>query len=399
MPSKAKSKRKGVRGDGRFQSKLVIGVKPDGSPKYKFFYSYVSRDDAEKQKMEYVASHPFESTVGPAVSGDLTLSEWVERWLASYKSAVTANTRGQYKSIAKHICDYNYYGVKFGNMPIKSFLPIHLAEYMTKLAGMSTSTIGNNRIVLVSLFSTAYDNGLIERDITRKFPKVKGTYTGHRALERWEISLVSENYWRHRSGLGMMIMLWAGLRKGEAAALTWDDIDFDKNVIHVTKSLDYHHGNIKDPKTVNGVRDVPIFAKLREALQREPDKSGLLFTNVAGKLHTEQSLDRAIEGFSFTMERTLNGLPPKENEKCFRTDVWQKRFAEEGREWKTFTFTAHDLRTTFATMCYDAGVDIHTVKKWMGHASVETTLAIYTKLSNERHAESTQAMDAYSAAM
>ena len=82
--------------------------------------------------------------------------------------------------------------MKFGNMPIKSFLPIHLAEYMTKLAGMSTSTIGNNRIVLVSVFSTAYDNGLIDRDITRKFPKVKGTYTGHRALERWEISLVTK---------------------------------------------------------------------------------------------------------------------------------------------------------------------------------------------------------------
>ena len=60
---------------------------------------------------------------------------------------------------------------------------------------------------------------------------------------------------------------------------------------------------------------------------------------------------------------------------------------------------ADDLRTTFATMCYDAGVDLHTAKRWMGHSSVETTLSIYTKLSNERRVESTDAMDAYSAAL
>lgn len=50
-------------------------------------------------------------------------------------------------------------------------------------------------------------------------------------------------------------------------------------------------------------------------------------------------------------------------------------------------------------MCYDAGVDMHTVKRWMGHNNIETTLAIYMKLTNERRIESTQVMDAYSAAM
>ena len=75
---------------------------------------------------------------------------------------------------------------------------------------------------------------------------------------------------------------------------------------------------------------------------------------------------------------------------AFKTLVYKKKFEKENREWKSYKFTAHDLRTTFATMRYDAGVDLHTVKRWMGHSNIETTLAIYTKLTEERRTESTK---------
>lgn len=89
----------------------------------------------------------------------------------SYKSALSPTTKGQYRSVAKHVCDYQYHGMRFGDMTVKSFLPIHIAEYMMQLAGTSKSNIGNHRIVLYSLFSTAYDNGIIPLDTTRKFQK------------------------------------------------------------------------------------------------------------------------------------------------------------------------------------------------------------------------------------
>lgn len=282
-------------------------------------------------------------------------------------------------------------------MSVKSFLPIHIAEYMSSLVGSSKSKIRAHRIVLRSLFSTAHDNGLIDREITRKLPTVTGTYTGHRALERWEINMITKNYHQHRCGLGIMIMLWAGLRKGEAAALRWEDIDLEKGIIHVSRSLDYQHDTMKETKTEAGVRDVPIFAKLKEALLLEKKESGLVFTNVNGEQHTEPSIRRALEGFCFCMERIINGFPNVENPSGFRIDTYKKKFEKENREWKSYKFTAHDLRTTFATMCYDAGVDLHTVKRWMGHSNIETTLAIYTKLTEERRTESTQVMDAYSA--
>lgn len=45
------------------------------------------------------------------------------------------------------------------------------------------------------------------------------------------------------------------------------------------------------------------------------------------------------------------------------------------------TFTAHQLRHTYATMLYDAGVDIKSAQKFLGHSNIQVTLKIYTHLS------------------
>ena len=58
-------------------------------------------------------------------------------------------------------------------------------------------------------------------------------------------------------------------------------------------------------------------------------------------------------------------------------------------------FTAHDLRTTFVTLCYDAKVDVLTTAKWAGHEDIKTTLEIYTKLSQERREDSAENMLRY----
>ena len=44
-------------------------------------------------------------------------------------------------------------------------------------------------------------------------------------------------------------------------------------------------------------------------------------------------------------------------------------------------FTPHMLRHTYATMLYDAGVDIKSAQKFLGHANIEMTLAVYTHLT------------------
>lgn len=63
--------------------------------------------------------------------------------------------------------------------------------------------------------------------------------------------------------------------------------------------------------------------------------------------------------------------------------------------WAMEAFTAHQLRHSYATMLYDAGVDVLTAQKYLGHADVQTTMKIYTHLSARKEQGSIEAWNTY----
>ena len=90
------------------------------------------------------------------------------------------------------------------------------------------------------------------------------------------------------------------------------------------------------------------------------------------------------------LERILNGEPPTQRGR--RTDIERRKAAREKqlppKERKQFSFTAHDLRHTYATALYDAGVPVKAAQYFLGHADIRVTLDLYTHLSKEREAAS-----------
>lgn len=77
----------------------------------------------------------------------------------------------------------------------------------------------------------------------------------------------------------LSIAFFTGARTGEILALHWNDIDLDRGIIKITKSL--RNGIISTPKTESSIRDVPIFEQLREELikHRNRSKTIYLFSN------------------------------------------------------------------------------------------------------------------------
>ena len=75
----------------------------------------------------------------------------------------------------------------------------------------------------------------------------------------------------------------AGLRRGEATALTWADVDLDARTISVTKSWDFAAGRVKGPKTAAGERVVHIPRLLVDYLraEREADPDTLYVVHTA----------------------------------------------------------------------------------------------------------------------
>lgn len=351
--------------DGYYNVTLTIGTDEDGKAKRKYFYSKISHKDAIAKRNAWMQEHQYNEQPTEKLES-LTVEQWAERWQQGYKSVLEDRTVKMYATQVNGICNFKFRsGVRFGDMSLEDVKPLHINDFVNSLAGYSKSTIDKRKLTLDQLFEAAVENGLIAKSPVGKMPKVKGTYTGHKALTRQEIGMVTERWQESRFGLGIMTMLWAGLRLGEVCALKWENIDLKTDTIHVTESRDVKAGKDKDTKTDNSMRSVPIFAQLHVALASVPEaqRKGYLCLSAHDKPMTNTAVRKAMESYTALVD---------------------------------VDFTAHDLRTTFATICYDAKVDVQTASKWMGHADVTTTLKIYTKLSKEQYAESREKMAEFS---
>jgi len=95
-----------------------------------------------------------------------------------------------------------------------------------------------------------------------------------------------------------------------------------------------------------------------------------------------------LETSSETNEDDLKRIKGR-NERALESN---KKLDEERAILKTVRFTLYDLRHTFCTALYDAGVDVKTAQYLMGHSNIEITMKIYTHLSEGRKKSSVASM-------
>ena len=386
-------KRKGERPDGLIQVSLQIGYKDDGRPARKYFYGH-SRAEAERKRDEYKAR----LASGFSLDVNMTVSQWIDIFLRTYRSRVN---EAYLKSDER---PYRRLEAVLGRMRLLDVRESHLQDALNDVSGMSFSTVDKYRQAIQRLFERARKNKLIADNPAADLimpPFVKGS---HRALERWEIELILDNWNTKAShaGLWMMLMLLCGLRRGEMMALTWDAVDLVNRTLEVRRVavIRKNHVQIEErAKTDAGLRTLPLCKVLCDALLTVPEEKriGYVCLSAKGLPLTESAYERGAETFCRVLERILNGEPPTQRGR--RTDVERKKTEKEKdlplKERKVFSFTAHDLRHTYATALYDAGVPVKAAQYFLGHADIRITLELYTHLSKERESASRLQMVKY----
>jgi integrase len=167
--------------------------------------------------------------------------------------------------------------------------------------------------------------------------------------------------WRH--GTVAMIALFGGLRLGEALALRWNNVDLDRKVLRVVEALEQTKAfgiRFKPPKSKAGKRDVTMPDILVEALREHRRAQLELRLQLGlGKLPDDALLFATIEG------KPLSTIDV--------SVLWGRFAAKIGMPEITF----HALRHTHASQLIDAGVDIATISKRLGHATPGITLNVY----------------------
>jgi integrase len=163
-----------------------------------------------------------------------------------------------------------------------------------------------------------------------------------------------------------MISLFTGMRLGEVLALRWTRVDLDKKLIQVREAIeetDEFGIRFKAPKSKAGRRDITLPDILVSAL-RDYRKAQLelRFKLGAGKLSDDALLFADIKGAPLSRNAT--------------SAAWGDFAANIGMPDVTF----HALRHTHASQLIDAGVDIVTISKRLGHSKPDITLRIYAHL-------------------
>ena len=290
-----------------------------------------------------------------AVGGSMTVNSWYKQWIELYKKPKGLTE----KSLKMYDEKFNgYIRPAIGHMKLKDVKDVHLQRILNSQAGRSASHVKKIRMVLQEMFKRARQSRLIPYDPAEllELPTVKqGRRRSITEEERAAILAVAA---RHRAGLWVLALLYTGMRPGETAALTWSDVDFDHNEIHVHAAKESGSRAIKGPKTDSGVRDIPIHAALLPRLLAAKGKPfSLVFPTKAGTVQNESSMRRMWNSFISGVEEEL-GRPA------------------EG-------LTPYCLRHTFCTDLQRAGVPINVAKELMGHADIQTTANIYTHRDSE----------------
>lgn len=366
MPKKSNQKR----ADGRIAVQVFLGT-VDGKRKYKTVYGKTQKEANEKADELRARLKK-----GIAASGmQDKFSAWANLYISSKAVKISASQLDLIKS------RLSFWINAFGDLKIDIIRPIDIETPLSGLAvknphtGKPTAkkTLKSYMQILNSVFEFAIDNRIIDYNPAARveLPTAKPA-TQRRALTAEEQQRIIE--FEHRGKPAMMLLMLSGLRRGEATALTWRDIDFDNSTISVTKSFDFKQRKIKAPK--NGkARTVFVPKLLIDYLRDLPHNSVFVLTSARGTMMTEMAWKRLLESYLYDMNLEYGAFTAP-----------QKKFAPQKVPFVIRPFTLHCLRHTFCSMMYNAGVDVLTAQQQMGHSDVKTTLEIYTHLSQEKKA-------------
>jgi len=380
------------RSDGRYQSKVYLGT-VNGKQTFKYIYAKTVRDLEAKLREVYA-----QLGKGLDVTAQRdTFGSWSQKWLRLKRTEVSPHRYYVYECRVKNLS-------ALAEIEISKVRTMDIQEIILELSSSySKSVLKEIKSTARQICQLAADNRVIDYNPAEsvKIPNVTATHTAERrALTEEEQSWIRNT--PHRAQTAAMIMLFAGLRKGEVAPLQWTDIDLNAGTISVTKSMSRRGNNWelkRGAKTKAGVRTVYIPRILTDYL-RSLDHSGFLVCpDSTGKMFSLSGFDKMWDSYlaelNFQYGDFSSCMVTGRNGKLELFKKPKSRFAPVKIPFVIPNITPHWLRHTFITNMYLAGIDILTAKEQAGHADIKTTMEIYTHLDSTHKKKQIDKLDEF----
>ena len=352
--------------DGRWEGRIIIGHKADGTPIQKILTAKTQKeliDRIHRAQEEY-------DGVDLSEKSDMTLEEWCERWLNDYaKPNLRPGTVSAYSGIVyRHIIpNLGAKVIRFiKNSDIRRFYANEKANGRqrcrhAKGKGLSDTTIRGIHMLLHEIFESAVRAHLIPSNPCDGVAIPKNSYAPKKILTEAELdrfmkAIAEEPLWYDF----FYTEATTGLRRGEICGLKWEDIDFDSGRLSVRRNVTRRTSKailIGETKTNTGKRSILLPPSTLHLLKRRREK-------IASEWVFPDFFDNTVAVAPHSAYHKLKAILKK-------ADLPDIRF--------------HDLRHTFATHALASGVDAKTLSGILGHTDPSFTLDTYTHVTSDMH--------------
>lgn len=296
--------------------------------------------------------------------------DYLENWLNNVhlinkKPATIKRYKGLYNNLFK--------GHPICNIRVGDLTALDIQDHYNRLVkqGASKAMLTNLTKIINPCVRYAFGQGKILIDFSHSITlpdaekkKMEGTRRASQALlpdqEEKLLEVCKDTKWYYF----ILTALNTGMRRGELLALTWDDIDFEKRLIHVNKSYS-DLGIVGSPKTDSSIRNIPIPQFLADELIKKK---------------AEQAEIRLMIGNQYTNNNLVfeNGFG-----QYIGNGAYVSAFKKFAKAIGVDRINVHDFRDTYATKLYNQTKDLKMIQTLLGHKDIKTTADVYTHVSDE----------------
>ena len=352
-----------LRKDGRWEGRVVVSYNDKGMPVTKNVTAKTKTECAAKlELLREQYGKPTEK-----ISPKMPFGEWIDFWYQTYcKHTIRLTTQLEYESRI-----YNHIIPEIGKIPLNKLSQSDLQQFYARTKscgrkiyvevygeGLSDRVVRAIHANCRSALEKAVQEGLIRVNpaVGCKLPPKKARemqVLTQEEIVRFLNQAKEEGYYEL-----FLLELGTGMRRGEILALKWSDLNFTTGELRIERQVHVFNKEhvLPVPKTKASVRTVILPQSLLNILREYKESA---------EVESEWMFPSPIDS---TQTRHPSAIRKRLQMILERAGCKKVRF--------------HDLRHTFATMALEHGMDVKTLSATIGHVSTETTIDIYSHITD-----------------
>lgn len=366
------------RKDGRWTADVSYTDPQTGKLVRTSVYGKTEADVEEKRRAALSRAH----SGRPITDSKALLETFTEQWIAGPLeiSDRKPTTKQLYAGLArKHVV-----GSRLGSTPLANITTSGVERWVAglKREGLSQSTIRTTYTVLRAILAVAVRDKLLQDNPAAAMPRPKVDHHEAQYLTPAQVRLLLEAAGSSRYRPLFELLVHTAMRRGEALALRWEDIDEDQRVIRIRGTLARVGGKLTviPPKTRSGRREIPLSSATTKVLKeiklrtaRERLKAGSQWGGAPFVFLTE--LGEPVEPRNAL--RALATIVQRHNTAVDQRNATLPVSQRSDEDKLPAGIGVHTLRHSAASAMLTAGIPMLTVSRICGHQSIEITADNY----------------------